>query len=422
MTVYFRPCGEITAAPAPRSQEDADLYAYLSEKTGLKISYMPEIFVDYEDWMEPICMLEQSLRAGLETVILPRKALMDAVRDPIATIPGNRSRDILIGRLLERDPDAFKHFDFGWPARGEGRVNHYAELETFQRYAGRGLRLADMPGDIELARTRDLVFDGSLVSQPLGEAMAAFAPGSVIVKQVYPAKELPLLTYDLDKDFSPEDASGLFFDRTGFHAMRFEGDPAALLVQEKITMTHETRFFVIGGKVVSGGACIESDTPQVNRDPSEALLPRWETIRNGGETDTRSEGERIALAQRLWAFAHAVALDIAGEAPELTAYALDVAIDAEGKPLVIELNPACSSGFYGNNAERLFSAIVEYAETVESQTPEPVPEVSPTGGGENKLSALVAGVLSGIDLPRGNEDELEDEPFVEFDTDIDFEV
>ena len=29
MTVYFRPCGDITAAPAPRSQDDVDLYDYL---------------------------------------------------------------------------------------------------------------------------------------------------------------------------------------------------------------------------------------------------------------------------------------------------------------------------------------------------------------------------------------------------------
>lgn len=372
MTVYFRPCGDITRAPEPRGPGDLDLIRFISDRTGLAIEI--DASVDYEDWMEPACLLEQALRSGLEVSILPRKPLHEAVEAPVVVVSGEQCRDILIGRLLQRDPQEYKYFDFGWPVRRDALANHYAELKTFQKRAGRRMRLADMPGDRASAGDRVREFDGAPASTSLGDAMASLAPGTVLVKQVYPAKKLPILTYVLEADFNAGEAENQFFNDTGFHAMLFEGDPAALLVQEKITMTHETRFIVIDGKVVSGGACIESDTPQTNRSSAAELLPRWEVERNSGDLDQRGLEVRQALARRLWSFACETAEEIRAEAPGLDAYALDLALDAQGMPLIIELNPCSSCGLYSNNAERLFTAIRTHAELAPGRDPEPLPE------------------------------------------------
>ncbi len=74
---------------------------------------------------------------------------------------------------------------------------------------------------------------------------------------------------------------------------------------------------------------------------------------------------RKRTAIKMWNFAHQVCTEIAQEAPELDCYVLDIALDANNNPLVIELNPAASSGLYANNAIFLFEAIATYAEAAQ---------------------------------------------------------
>ncbi len=243
MTVFFRPCGDITMAPAARCQRDLDLFECIATATGLHIQNDPD--VDYEDWMEPACLLEQAIHAGLKISILPALSLREAIANPLVTIEGISCRDMLIGRQLRSDPREMGFFNLGWPAPCDQTANHYAELATFHRHAGRRLALADMPGDPEGRGDRTALFGEGFTSSTLGNAMASLSPGEIIVKQVYPGKSLPLCTYTLDADFTPEQGQSLFLNDVGFHFARFEGDPAALLVQEKITMTHETRFFLL---------------------------------------------------------------------------------------------------------------------------------------------------------------------------------
>ena len=369
MTVYFRACGDIQRAPTPRSRADVMLVERIARATGLEISV--EASVDYEDWMEPACLLDQAIASGVEIRVLPRERLQRAVTNPLATIAGRPCRDILLGRQLERDPMDSRYFDFGWPVSGETRANHYPELETFHARAGRRIALADMPGDRAAAGDRRTVFARGLSSTSLGAAMAAIAPGTVFVKHVYPAKALPLLTYELDAGFTEDRGERMFLADTEYHFARFEGDPAALLVQERITMTHETRFFVIGGVVVSGAACIEYHTPQQRASRSALLPPIFELGRNSGEMDDRGYVERKATASRLVDFAFAVAAEISAEAPELQDYALDVALGADGVPLVIELNPVSSSGLYASDPARIWQAILARAEEAPHRTPEP---------------------------------------------------
>jgi hypothetical protein len=348
MTVLFRPCGNLSVAPTPRSKSDLALYAYITQRTGIEISV--DDSVDYEDWMEPACMLQAALRLGLETKILPKAELRAAVTNPIATVPGMECRDMLIGRQIRTDPMNFMYFDLAWPAACNNLANHYSELETFRRHAGRKLRLADMPGDAQHGQERIQAFGAPVKSTGLGKAMAAFRGSSCIVKQVYPAKSMPLLIYDLPEDFRPAQGKGMFLDDVGFHFARFEGDKAALLVQESIQMVNETRFFVIGGRVVTAAACIENRTPQQNRGDLFDL--EFEMTRNEGEIVKSRK-----IGRKLWYFAKQVVEEIAEEAPQMQHYVLDLAIGSDGEPLIVKLNPAAQSGLYAIHALSLMEAI-----------------------------------------------------------------
>lgn len=359
MTVFFRPCGNITKAPTPRGERDEALYEDLMKMTGITIEV--DASVDYEDWMEPACMLQEALVNGLETKILPQTNLRRAVMNPIVEVAGKPCRDMLIGRQLKSDQQEMAYFDLGWPAACDLMANHYAELETFHRHAGRKIALADMPGDPNVCGDRKTVFRKGLSSTSLGDAMSSVSPGPVMVKQVYPGKILPILTYELGDDFTPDKGKGLFLDDVGFHFARYEGDPASLLVQEKIVMTHETRFFVIDGKPTSGAACIESNTPQQTPHHDDVLPPIWEIERNSGNMDDRRLRDRNLTALHMWNFVHDVCAEIAEEAPELTCYVIDIALGADNMPLVIELNPAASSGIYANNSIKIFEAIMKHS-------------------------------------------------------------
>ena len=360
MTVFFRPYHDITTAPAPRTSRDEALYSRIEAATGLDITI--DKSVDYEDWIEPICMLDAAISAGVEIYILPAIGLREASLNPIAIIEGSKCRDILIGHRLQSDKIAFRYFDFAWPAACDNLTNHYAELKTFFRHAGRKMKLADMPGEKRPQYRKTTAFGSTLNTTYLYDAMVSMGPGGIVVKQVYPIKALPVRSYSIDEETREEDCQNMFTDDIGYHIAHYEGDVGALLVQEKIAMTHETRFFIINGTVVSGAACIEAHTPQQRAKNITGVPATWEVERNSGNFDDRPQDEREDTASLLWDFACQVCEEIRQEAPEFHSYVVDVALGADGKPLIIEFNPASFSGLYANDTSAIFSAILEYSE------------------------------------------------------------
>jgi hypothetical protein len=363
MTVYFRPCGDITKAPAPRTDDDRAFYDRLSQMSGLDVRCRYDDVVDYEDWMEPAKMLESALLSGYATVILPSEHLGKAIAAPIAIVDGLPCRDILIGRQKKSDPIELSYFDFGWPCRNGSLANRYGELETFRNNAGRRVKMADMPGEAT-GHTLPPVSDRyTYEPTKLGDAMIGFAGCDIMIKQVYPAKTLPVLPFQLDTETSLEACEQLFQNEVGYHIARFEGDPAALLVQEKVTMTNETRFFVISGAVVTGAACIESNTPAQNPD-NMLITDETEYLRNRGNITVSP----LTSAQ-LTHFAVQIATEIGIETPALRNYTLDVALNEDGVPLIIELNPADNAGLYAIDAKRLFQAIVLAASRAPHRAP-----------------------------------------------------
>lgn len=366
MTVYFRPCGDLECAPEPRSDADRAFYARLSAATGMEIHIDPS--VDYEDWMEPACMLEAAVSAGVEVAILPRKALKQAMAEAVIINRGAACPDMLIGRQLSADPYALSSLGFAWPHACNDRANAYAKLEAFTAHAGRKVQLAHMPGDAEMAGPQSAPFGKDWGTTTLGEAMLGFAGQDCLIKQVYPAKSMPIITLQAEAHMTPQEAESLFFEEMGFHFARFEGDRDALLVQEIVPMTHETRFFVVDGTVVTGAACIEAHTPRQSPGNGCVLPDLFEVKRNRGEMRRDPEAAEVLLA-----FAQGVADRIAAETPDLPHYVLDCALGADRKPLVIELNPIAQSGLYAIDASRLFNAILETAE----RDLKPAPDSSP---------------------------------------------
>jgi hypothetical protein len=75
----------------------------------------------------------------------------------------------------------------------------------------------------------------------------------------------------------------------------------------------------------------------------------------------------------MWQYAWNVCAQIQQEAPELDAYTLDIALNTQGEPVVIELNPAANSGLYASNAINLFDAIYNYAQSAPHRGVESMP-------------------------------------------------
>lgn len=348
MTIFFRPCGDPCLAPTPRSERDDDLRTRLAASLGLDIAV--DNSVDYEDWTEPMCLLDAAITRGVEIAILPRAPLAEAISRPDLRIDGQSCPDILLGRQMRMDPLALGSAQLAWPPRNDTLANHYGELAAFHAAAGRKLALADMPGDSDLGCARTL--QSHIESRPLGEALGDFAGRRCIVKQVFPGKSLPLIDLDISVTDDAPAREARFLREVGFHFARFEGDRAALLVQDHIHMTHETRFFVIDGQIVCGAACIESHTPLENDDNS-LLRPIFETKRNSSELVTDPEAATLLMHA-----ARTMASAMIDECPALRHFVIDLALDENRHPLAVELNPIGNSGLYGISAKRLLDAIL----------------------------------------------------------------
>jgi hypothetical protein len=351
MTVFFRPYGDMRHAPAPRNEIDKLYYCWLSEETGIDVEHDPYYKVDYEDWMEPMRMLEASIRLGLEIHILPRKPLHEAIQDPIAVILGKPSPHMLIGRRVVGDAMEATAMDFAWPDPKAEVAMHYAEMKTFQAHAGRRTQVCDMPGEKCLRSA----FSESVSADAIdvGEAMAAHSGAQCIVKQVIPIKMIPNMTFDIPKNASPLYCEHMLASKLGYHIARMEGQRDALLVQEFVPdMTHETRFFVIGHHIATAAACIESDTPRPQIGPSAVLAPRFEVVRNSGDIVTDQ-----ALPDRMMAEATRIVAAFADEVPEMRSYVLDLCLMG-GDVKIVELNPIADAGLYGIDTVRLMMNVL----------------------------------------------------------------
>lgn len=130
-----------------------------------------------------------------------------------------------------------------------------------------------------------------------------------------------------------------------------EGSPESMQVQEFVTMEYEYRVFVVGQRPVTGAGCIEEHTPLDNNGHAfDDKLRRNRSEMTEVEADTKITGKLTRYARQAIA-------SLAQEVPEMRDYVIDVAMGADGTPLVVELNPLLNSGLYASQPVRATEAM-----------------------------------------------------------------
>lgn len=221
-------------------------------------------------------------------------------------------------------------------------ADRYDLMPSLRPFLGRDVRSAPCDGDAVDAAVR-----GMLDRHPGSGAVAKF---------MFREKRLPLAFIDPDGTFMQTDEYGGKPERVPFAACRwagydlalFEGEPDAVLVQQKARMRYEYRVQVIGGEPVCGAGCIERFTPADNR--GNRYDPRMEETRNSGRIESHPDIARLYEAFALEA-AHAIRGEVEGP------YVMDLYLDDAGQPHVIELNPQSNSGLYALDMDTLLTAI-----------------------------------------------------------------
>lgn len=340
--ITYRFNGDLTGAPAPRSPLCDGLREEVSRLTGLHIGINGR--ADHEDWTEAALQLREVLRSGLETEIT--WATKGERRS--ALISGEECAPALMGAVSGRDE---VRDGLVWPVPENRIAARYAQTDTFRRYAGRRVAVCDMPGEPAPRRAGAPDVPLSLV-----DALTLFEGRRAVVKQVLPIKAMGLKFLGEVRKGGAAKASREVFADDPYHAVHYEGEPGALLVQDEVRMSFETRYFVVAGKPVSGAGCVETHTP-LDRDPA---LVRGVT--HCLFEETRNNGRPVAAPQvgeRLEAFVRRVAADMAAENPELTHLVIDAALNDRGEPIVVEMNPYQNSGLYANDPGAVFGPVLD---------------------------------------------------------------
>lgn len=329
---------------------DPDLKAWV-ESLGIRAP-APHPRADQEEWTEAAAQVKAIIETGYEVVLhltVPNRIfLMEENPDDIVRIAGTSCPDILI-----------RHGGGGLEGCAEFRdtplSERYAELSAFDALSGRKTILTDCiisPDPEMMSGYRDaMARSGAGLS--IVDGLAEFRGRSCLMKVTRPVKYTHNRVFEVPADAEARSLSSMVLREYEFDLERISGDRDNVLIQEVIPMTHETRFFVAGGEVVSGAACIEEHTP-LDREAGQGILPPvFELGRNVGER-VRDE----AVAERLVAFAREAAAMIVAEEPELRNFVLDAAIGPDGAPVLIELNPLVGAGLYANDPVAIAEALV----------------------------------------------------------------
>lgn len=399
ISFHFR--GDLTKAPCSGHPKLLRLITDLSALTGAEIVQDPE--VDFEDWSECAEQLRTVLNTGVEIEISWSRCigtetidtpLSDDLWDddapfldegislnaaeaememgagdgaPSREVPIYETRTLhvsgeavpsaLMGMVGDQDTAESQDNGHVWPDLNDAVAIRYPETLTFQRHAGREIRICDMPGgDPHHTYPVNTPLLGTQPQTDLIDALKAFGGREVAVKQAWPLKSMPVRFVRVEAG-QEKQASHEVFAFDPYHILRYEGDRNALIVQDKITMTHETRYFIVDGEPVSGAGCIEAHTP-FDREPENIVGVThavFEVTRNGGEiiADTQA-------AAKMEAFVRGVAAELRAELPDLRHVVVDVALNAEGDPIIIELNPYQNAGLYANDPDAIFTPVTTF--------------------------------------------------------------
>jgi hypothetical protein len=303
----------------------------------------PHPTCDFEDWAENAVLLHEARLRGL-----PLEVLDQAPQYRVSTSGWMTPRSTPgapVGAML----GGWANADFlrGLPVplslvgQDEAAVDaasDYAASPVFQRHAGRRAIYADATGES--------------IEQALDAILGDRAEADVFVKTVRKESSgivrLARADGPLYSQFCEQ------WDGFEWEVVRFEGHRRLLLVQEAIECRHEYRFFVVGGRLVTGAGCVELHTPL---DGTETFDAKTEPVRNRSEVGSFPE-----VRDRHLAFAKAFVEEFAAEHGRDLDYCLDVCLDGSGRTVVIELNPPLNCGRYASDVGAWMDAVVARTE------------------------------------------------------------
>lgn len=343
--IRFRFRGNPLAAPVPRGSACDDL----RDRIGAILGRSPVVSrrADYEDWTESASMLAAIASCGLEISV--------EWADPKTGEPGETR---LLGRACA---ESFLGVRFAsdellrpvWPVRADiSLAARYPESETFRRMAGRRTAIADMPGD-----------DGaSLVS-----ALAGFVGTSVVIKHFLPVKAHPPIFMDLPERITDDIIWDVFSDDP-LHVVNHEGRPRCILVQDRLDLRKETRFFLARGEPVSGAGCVREHTP-LQRDPANVVGITHAVFRDRvSDKDLVTDRRAASVMEE---FVRRAGADLYAELPDLEHVVIDVAMSGD-EPVIVEMNPYQASGLYANDAAAVAAPVIRHI-AASPIGPEPAP-------------------------------------------------
>lgn len=162
---------------------------------------------------------------------------------------------------------------------------------------------------------------------------------------------------DLPEVFRKEDA---VFEVLDYGAMSLEGQRESLIAHEFVAMEYEDRVFVVGQRVVTAAGCVEEFTPADNSSRFDSQLRRNRQAKAPVEGATHDR-------RTLTGFDRNAVKALALEVPAQEDYVIDVALDADGQPLIVELNSLLNSGLYASQPDLVTEALAARELSTSSQ-------------------------------------------------------
>ncbi len=316
--------------------------------------------VDFEDWHESVAWLKAVidlqeagydlplyvfLRDGDPALTVNAEVEFHPDLDFILVGAANNGHFSLVDELVAADGCQYPLGTHGY----EHKIAQYPALATFQRHAGRRLELVSLPDDGDLA---DIYDPASLAAAVKRLADAGIRSAFLKVNMPkYLVEPFEIPEYPTDHQ-----CSGVVIDILEYSLMQLEGRKDILSIQEAVPMRDEYRIVIIDGKPVAGAGCIVAHTPCENESERDFPFdPKVEGVRDSGQVV--SDPDLIAEYHR---FAVAIAKEILEETGDdlWRGFVLDVARDASGKPLIVEINPLVNYGLYAMDTRAVLEAIL----------------------------------------------------------------
>ena len=322
---------------------------------------------DREDWAENAVQLLAAAEAGLPVAAVApgrRPGPQDAFRPEAFGSASPEEKRFLNGaETSSPGPHALK---IGFGGRGDGdpvwpdadsaaAVARYARNPGFSAVAGRFARTAHVPGEGnagDVVSSDDPKSLRSVVRQALRTSRRD--PAELLVKIVSSAKYAPLEGFTLSKDASDLEIDGALLSALGYGLVHLEGSRDAVLVQERVDMRHEYRLVVVDGSPVAGAGCVEAFCPLDRTSDSGRFESRMEGARGDGDVEPRDE-----VLARYLSDAPDIVARLRKEDPGLKDFVLDLATGANGRTLVVEINPPWNFGLYAMDFALVLAAAVE---------------------------------------------------------------